>query len=92
MLTISHEDVERISINKYDTQIQNLKSNITTNNFFGLDSKYGNPSDCCDLIHHTLSINMGDIGGQDSKTVYWNDGVDFPKNLTKIASLIRSLH
>jgi len=53
MLTIAHDNVEQISIHKYDSQIQNLKSNITANNFFGLNYEYGHPSDCCDLIHHT---------------------------------------
>lgn len=90
--TVASNDVERISIDKSDPQIQDLKSNITANNFFGLNDKYGDPSDCCDIIHHTLSISMGNNGGQDSKTVYWNDAADFPANLTKIAALFRSLH
>ena len=90
--TVASNDIERISIDTSDSQIQDLKSNITGNNFFGLNNEYGHPSDCCDIIHHTLSISMGNNGGQDSKTVYWNDAADFPGNLTKIASLIRSLH
>src|SRR3712207_6626146 len=71
MFTTAHSDVERISIDKHDSQMQDLKSNITANNFFGLKYEYGHPSDCCDMIHHTLSISMGNFGGQDSKTVYW---------------------
>lgn len=92
ILTIAHNNIKQISIDKSDSQIQDLRSNITTNNFFGLNNEYGQPSDCCDLIHHTLSISMGNIGSQDSKTVYWNDGATFPENLTKIASMVRNLH
>ena len=90
--TVASNDIERISIDKSDSQIQDLKSSITANNFFGLNNEYGHPSDCCEIIHHSLSINMGNNGDQDSKTVYWNDAADFPGNLTKIADLIRSLH
>ena len=93
VLTIASDEINRISIDKADSQIQDLKDNITANNYFGLNNEYGNPSDCCDIIHHTLSISMGKADGdQDSKTVYWNDAVDFPGALTKIASLIRNLH
>ena len=93
VFTVASNDIERISIDTSDSQIQDLKSNITGNNFFVLNNEYGNPSDCCDIIHHTLSISMGkNDGGQDSKTVYWNDAADFPGALTKIASLVRSLH
>ncbi len=90
--TVASDNIHRISIDKTDSQIQDLKGNITASNFFGLNNEYGHPSDCCDIIHHSLSISMGNNGGQDSKTVYWNDAAGFPGNLTKIASLIRSLH
>jgi plastocyanin len=93
VLTDASSTIDRISIDKSDSQIQDLKGNITANNYFGLDNKYGDPSDCCDIIHHTMSISMGKTGGgQDSKTVFWNDAADFPGALTKIASLFRSLH
>ncbi len=91
-LTIADSDVERISIDNSDSRIQDLKGNITANNFFDLYYEYGLPSDCCDLIHHTLSISMADFGHQDSKTVYWNDGAKIPENLTKIANMIRNLN
>jgi len=93
LFTVASNNVERISIDKSDSHIKDLLGNITANNFFGLNNEYGNPTDCCDIIHHTLSISMGkNDGDQDSKTVYWNDAVDFPGALTKIASLIRTVH
>jgi plastocyanin len=92
VLTDASSTIDRISIDKSDSQIQDLKGNITANNYFGLDNKYGDPSDCCDIIHHTMSISMGKKdGGQDSKTVFWNDGADFPGALSKIANLFRNL-
>lgn len=91
-LTTADNSVDRIGIDQHDSQIQDLKSNITANKFFDLNYEYGHPSDCCDIIHHTLSISMGNLGGQDSKTVYWNDAADVPENLTKIASMIRGLN
>jgi plastocyanin len=93
VLTDASSNIDRISIDKSDSQIQDLKGNITANNYFALNNTYGDPSDCCDIRHHTLSISMGkNGGGQDSKTVFWNDAADFPGALTKIASLFRSLH
>ena len=92
VFTDASSNVDRISIDKSDPQIQDLKGNITANNYFGLDNKYGDPSDCCDIIHHTMSISMGKKGGgQDSKTVFWNDAADFPGALSKIANLFRNL-
>lgn len=89
----SNNNIDRISIDKSDPQIQDLKGNITANNYFDLDNKYGDPSDCCDMRYHTMSISMGKKGGgQDSKTVFWNDAADFPGALTKIANLFRNLH
>jgi hypothetical protein len=93
VLTVSSNDIERISIDKSDSQIKDLKSSIIGNDFFRLNNEYGNPSDCCDIIHHTLSISMGKSdGSHDSKTVYWNDAADFPGALTKIASEIKGLN
>ena len=52
------------------------------------------PSDCCDLIHGTMSISMRINGTQNSNTVFWNDATDptIAKELNKIASEVRSLH
>jgi hypothetical protein len=92
VLTVSSNDIERISIDKSDSQIKDLKSSITANDFFSLNNEYGNPSDCCDIVHHSMSISMGNSdGSHDSKTVYWNDAADFPGALTKIASEIKGL-
>lgn len=71
-----------------DSKIQNLKSNITANNFFDLDYEYGHSFEYNDLIPPTLSISMSNIKGQNAKTVYFNKKADFPENLAKIGNLI----
>ena len=96
-LTIVDNDVDRTSIGKHDDRIENLRSIITNSTFFDMEPKHGDPSDCCDLIHSTMSISMGSKGingTQNSNTVYWNDASDptITKELNKIASEVRSLH
>lgn len=41
-----------------------------------MEPKYGDPTDCCDLRHNTMSISLGNFQGQKSHTVYWNDGIN----------------
>jgi len=95
-LTIADNDVDRTFISKNDNRINDLRNIIANSNFFSMDPKNGDPSDCCDLIHSTMSISMGSNGtqGLDSNTVFWNDATDpaIAQQLNKIASEVRSLH
>ena len=93
-LTIADNNVETTFIDKNDNRIDNLRNIIANSAFFTMGPKHGDPSDCCDLIHSTMSISMGINGTQNSNTVYWNDASDptIAKELNKIASEVRSLH
>jgi hypothetical protein len=93
-LIIAGNDVDRTFIGKTDNRIQDLRNIIANSDFFNTAPKHGDPSDCCDLIHSTMSISMGINGTQHSNTVYWNDASDptIAQELNKIASEIRSLH
>ena len=93
-LTIADNNVETTFIDKNDNRIDNLRNTIANSAFFTMGPKHGDPSDCCDLIHSTMSISMGINGTQNSNTVYWNDASDpiIAKELNKIASEVRSLH
>jgi hypothetical protein len=96
-LTIADNDVDRTFINKNDNRIENLRNIIANSAFFSMGPKHGDPSDCCDLIHSTMSISMdskGTNGTQNSNTVFWNDATDpaIAQQLNKIASAFRSLH
>lgn len=93
-LTIAGNDVDRTFISKNDNRIENLRNIISNSDFFNTAPKHGDPSDCCDLIHSTMSISMGINGTQNSNTVFWNDATDptIAKELNKIASEVRSLH
>ena len=93
-LTIADNDVDRTFISKNDNRIENLRNIISNSDFFNMDPKHGDPSDCCDLIHSTMSISMGTNGTQNSNTVFWNDATDpaIAQQLNKIANEVRSLH
>jgi hypothetical protein len=93
-LTIADNDVDRTFIDKHDNRINNLRNIIGNSTFFNMGPKHGDPSDCCDLIHSTMSISMAINETQNSNTVYWNDASDptIAEELNKIASEIRSLH
>jgi len=93
-LTIADNNVETTFIDKNDNRIDNLRNIIANSAFFTMGPKHGDPSDCCDLIHSTMSISMGINGTQNSNTVFWNDATDptIAKELNKIASEVRSLH
>jgi hypothetical protein len=96
-LTIADNDVDRTFISKNDNRINDLRNIIANSNFFSMGPKHGDPSDCCDLIHSTMSISMGSKGingTQNSNTVFWNDATDptIAQQLNKIASAIRNLH
>jgi hypothetical protein len=93
-LTIADNDVDRTFIAKQDNRIENLRNIIGNSDFFNIDPKHGDPSDCCDLIHSTMSISMGMNGTHHSNTVFWNDASDptIAQELNKIASAVRSLH
>ena len=86
--------IDRTFIGKTDNRIQDLRNIIANSDFFNMAPKHGDPSDCCDLIHSTMSISMAINGTQHSNTVYWNDASDptIAQELNKIASEIRSLH
>ena len=60
-LTIADNDVDRTFISKNDNRIENLRNIISNSNFFNMEPKHGDPSDCCDLIHSTMSISMGEL-------------------------------
>jgi hypothetical protein len=75
-LTIADNDVDRTFISKNDNRINDLRNIIANSNFFSMGPKHGDPSDCCDLIHSTMSISMGINGTQNSNTVFWNDATD----------------
>ena len=96
-LTIADNDVDRTFISKNDNRINDLRNIIANSNFFSMGPKHGDPSDCCVLIHSTMSISMGSKGingTQNSNTVFWNDATDptIAQQLNKIASEVRSLH
>jgi hypothetical protein len=93
-LTIADNDVDRTFIDKQDNRIETLRNIIANSDFFNMDAKHGDPSDCCDLIHSTMSISMGMNGTQHSNTVFWNDASDptITQELNKIATAVRSLH
>jgi hypothetical protein len=93
-LTIAGNDVDTTFIGKNDSRIENLRNILANSTFFNTAPKHGDPSDCCDLIHSTMSISMEINGTQNSNIVYWNDASDptIAQELNKIASEIRSLH
>ncbi|HEX2409383.1 MAG TPA: hypothetical protein VHJ38_19440 [Nitrososphaeraceae archaeon] len=61
-LTIADNDVDRTFISKNDNRINDLRNIIANSNFFSMGPKHGDPSDCCDLIHSTMSMSMGSKG------------------------------